>query len=1244
MAGLRGLRKQVVQSPFVRGLNTRDDPKLLQLGTLTSMVNLEINRVGRLDTRRGISQVAGLPPAVDSTSPADASLAAAIARDSDLVVVGDRNVNAWDPTASTYRYRGRAPGPALTSRVVQSNQFTSLTMQDCAALSGILVVASIEAPNYDTVANGGATVGNRLRVDVFNEVGGESLASWVYSNPWGITVFESFPICVASASHLYVIWAGRDAAGYSIRLGSIVVAPGSIGAAPTMHTASYTNYAFSDSGNTLSASLGKRLVVDACAWPEQDAAMIVFPAQLDGGGNGILPVKLDSTGAYTSLTLLSGSARTGISICLDTNLASTWFIAASSGIAIYGILFNGSNTVLGYELLVSDANVYRLGTVCMGKDAAASDQFAVVYEMTNDPSLDPFAQQVRSVKKLWVDAAGNVITNSHPIYNACLVSKPVLRAGGAYCLVGDQRGVTYHLVDLDVLSSTSTTSTETAEPVGSLSPFNCGGPWGQFVGSNTAVPPASIYAWADSRHVTSLVTSSTGSQWYVAFPYQAEPLWQWVNYQPQVNTDDLQRPDWYPPFMSAQLASKVATFDFAAGVRGVSTEGQAYLAGAQVKNVDPAMASEAGFPFNPWKVNVTPASGGSISAGQRGYTAVYAFMHADGRLERSAPATPIIATFSDATTTASFTVPTAYNAALCPSVSTTFTQPAVGAQVLVTVSNATVMASSNWYIHGGGSYTFASILTPTTVYLTNTGAPYNAAPSTAGIGSGQTALTHTAVVPVSSLSPFSIGDTISIANAGTWAVKDKLTAQSSLVLVWNGDGTRADGTPVAAGDTIASGTTVAAATLFKATVSLPALTLTGKQTSAHPNDLWCAEIYRTLPSGDTYYLVGRVSAAYASAGQLQFVDLLGDDYLATQEQLGQQVGTAGGAQLPHFQPMAAASMCEHKKRVILGGCEDGYTVQYSAALVEGESAWFNPLLAIPFPEQIVAVASMDDGLYAFSTTGIWYVAGDGPDETGANDNWTQPVRIQSDVGCIDPRSVVVLPMGIMFQSQRGVYLLDRNRMVSYAGAGVESSLTGSTLVTSAVLCQDRRHVRFTLLSGKIGQTDSFFYEYAQWGTSRYAAFDSSSLKATSACVIGTSYWMAGSDGNLYQESSGYADADGSVIATTVTTGWVALSQQLGWQRTWWVQFLAEYAGPCSVTMTTVSDYDPTATDVTTWASTTARQLAQHLWNTQKGNAIRVTISVTPATETAGAQYDTLGFEMGMRSSGMKQLPPAQRGG
>ena len=49
-------------------------------------------------------------------------------------------------------------------------------MQDSAALGGVVVVACIEAPNYDTVAHGGSTVGNRLRVDVFNQSGGEQLA------------------------------------------------------------------------------------------------------------------------------------------------------------------------------------------------------------------------------------------------------------------------------------------------------------------------------------------------------------------------------------------------------------------------------------------------------------------------------------------------------------------------------------------------------------------------------------------------------------------------------------------------------------------------------------------------------------------------------------------------------------------------------------------------------------------------------------------------------------------------------------------------------------------------------------------------------------------------------------------------------------------------------------------------------------------------------------------------------------
>lgn len=52
--------------------------------------------------------------------------------------------------------------------------------------------------------------------------------------------------------------------------------------------------------------------------------------------------------------------------------------------------------------------------------------------------------------------------------------------------------------------------------------------------------------------------------------------------------------------------------------------------------------------------------------------------------------------------------------------------------------------------------------------------------------------------------------------------------------------------------------------------------------------------------------------------------------------------------------------------------------------------------------------------------------GNGPDATGANSDYGDPTLITSDVGCINDNSVVIMPQGLMFQSAKGIYLLDQS--------------------------------------------------------------------------------------------------------------------------------------------------------------------------------------------------------------------------
>ena len=71
-----------------------------------------------------------------------------------------------------------------------------------------------------------------------------------------------------------------------------------------------------------------------------------------------------------------------------------------------------------------------------------------------------------------------------------------------------------------------------------------------------------------------------------------------------------------------------------------------------------------------------------------------------------------------------------------------------------------------------------------------------------------------------------------------------------------------------------------------------------------------------------------------------------------------------------------------------------------------------------------------------------------------------PQLLSSDTGCVNRRSIVQGPFGVIFQGKRGFYQVDRGLNLRYVGGPVEDTLLGDTL-NSAVLVPSDLVVRFT---------------------------------------------------------------------------------------------------------------------------------------------------------------------------------------
>jgi hypothetical protein len=208
---------------------------------------------------------------------------------------------------------------------------------------------------------------------------------------------------------------------------------------------------------------------------------------------------------------------------------------------------------------------------------------------------------------------------------------------------------------------------------------------------------------------------------------------------------------------------------------------------------------------------------------------------------------------------------------------------------------------------------------------------------------------------------------------------------------------------------------------------------------------------------------------------------------------------------------------------------------------------------------------MDDKLIIFKHDAIYYINGTGPDNTGANSQYSQTIFITSSVGCTNQQSLILTPMGLMFQSDKGIWLLGRDLSTQYIGAPVEG-FNGS-LVQSAVNVPATTQVRFTLDTGQMLMYDYF---YGQWGTFVGAP-------CLSSCVYNGLHTLlqAGQAVGvpILQETPGlYLDAANPVLLS-LTTSWYNLAGLQGYQRAYFFYLLGQYYSPHKLQVSIAYDYN-----------------------------------------------------------------------
>jgi hypothetical protein len=347
------------------------------------------------------------------------------------------------------------------------------------------------------------------------------------------------------------------------------------------------------------------------------------------------------------------------------------------------------------------------------------------------------------------------------------------------------------------------------------------------------------------------------------------------------------------------------------------------------------------------------------------------------------------------------------------------------------------------------------------------------------------------------------------------------------------------------------------------TVNVPTLRLTYKS-STNPVRI---VLYRWSASQQTYYQVSSITSPTLNSttvDSITYVDTANDSTILGNTLLY----TTGGVVENIVAPPSTASTL-YQSRLFLVDAEDPNLLWYSKQIVSGTPVEMSDLFTIYIAPTagaqgdtgpITALSVIDDKLIIFKKDAIYHLTGNGPDATGANNDFSFVSFITGTVGCSNPKSITMMPDGLMFQSDKGIWLLDRTLNTQYIGADVENY--NGIQVRGALTIPGTNEVRFTLENDQVLVYD---YYYKQWGT-----FDN--IPGIASCIQNKAHTYLNSLGQVRQQKAGtYLDGSSPVLLS-LSTAWLKFGGLQDFQRIYHAFLLATYISPHKLIVNISYDY------------------------------------------------------------------------
>lgn len=370
-----------------------------------------------------------------------------------------------------------------------------------------------------------------------------------------------------------------------------------------------------------------------------------------------------------------------------------------------------------------------------------------------------------------------------------------------------------------------------------------------------------------------------------------------------------------------------------------------------------------------------------------------------------------------------------------------------------------------------------------------------------------------------------------------------------------------------------------------ARVEVPSLCVTAKQAGdvgVYPTVF--VELYRsTATDPNTFYLVTAGSASVQNDPTSPYTtifDTVGDTALASRPQLYTQGGVVA-----NVQPASFSAVCTYRGRIWFAHRN---VVGYSKAFVSGEGVAFSDGFTLPLDESgdVTALFVQDDTLYIATRDRLYFLQADGPNDTGAMNDIATPNRVATDLGVVNPRSIVTTPLGTVYESPVGLQLLERTRTVNPEplSSRVQDLLEASPDITSAIVHPTGSYF-VVACNGSVSHTRLVFdYTTGKWSRDRLGPGTGSEYRVLGAAVHrGVAYVYTG-QGYIWRETPGAFTEFGDWLTMRVDLAWFRPAGLQGYADVARYALQTELFTPTNITFAAYVDYGSAPLESRTWTA------------------------------------------------------------